>query len=127
MGRILLVEDTALVIKAITRLLQQAGHDIVTAERGDTGLALASSGAFDLAILDIWVPEINGLDLLRRLKEQQPQLPVLIISGGGAQPLEISTALAQVGGAAEVLFKPIEADVLLSAVARALGTASPSA
>jgi CheY-like chemotaxis protein len=35
MGRILLVEDTAMVIKAITRLLQQAGHDIVTAERGD--------------------------------------------------------------------------------------------
>jgi two-component system, chemotaxis family, chemotaxis protein CheY len=127
MGRILLVEDTALVVKAITRLLQQAGHDIVTAERGDTGLALAISGAFDLAILDIWVPGINGLDLLRRLKEQQPQLPVLIISGGGAQPLETSTALAQVIGAAEVLFKPIEADVLLSAVARALGNTSPSA
>jgi len=127
MSRILLVEDTALVVKAITRLLEQAGHDIVTAERGDTGLALAISDSFDLAILDIWVPEINGLDLLRRLKEQKPQLPVVIISGGGAQPLEISTALAQVGGAAEVLFKPIEADLLLTAVERAIGNTSLSA
>src|SRR3954471_4370809 len=124
MARILLVDDTPLVRKTLGRLLTDHGHDVTAAADGEEALEGEKTAGFDLAIGDIWMPRLDGHALLRRLHADRPELPVLVISGGGRKaPLEYSLAVAQMDGAAAVLVKPFEDDQLLAAVSRALAPA----
>lgn len=126
MKKILLVEDQPLVRKAVRGALEEGGYAVVEAADGADGLTAARGDAFDLAVVDIWMPRVDGIEFLKEVRGVHPGLPVVIISGGGpTAPLEVKAHLAQAHGAQEVLFKPFEDDELLETVARALNGGAP--
>lgn len=124
MRRILLVEDQPLVRKAVRGALEDAGFSVTEAGDGEEGLTAARKAKepFHLAIVDIWMPRVDGIEFLKQVRGIHADLPVVIISGGGPDaPLEVKAHLAQAHGAHEVLFKPFEDDELMAAVERAMG------
>ena len=121
MTRILIVDDVEAVRESMSAVLKKAGYDVTEAADGEQALATLSTQSFDLAIVDIWMPRKNGLSLLQEVRAQRSDIPIIIVSGGGpGAPLERSAALADIYGAAEVLFKPFENFELLDAVKGAL-------
>jgi len=83
MANILLVEDDADIAGLVSGGLHEVGHQVHRSETGDAGLKLASSGDFDLLIVDRMLPDMDGLALVRSLREQHSTTPVLILSGLG--------------------------------------------
>ncbi len=83
MTNILLVEDENDLADYIVRGLKQAGHQVQHATSGDKGLALASGGLFDLLIVDRMLPGLDGMSVVKRLREQSSKLPVLFLSNLG--------------------------------------------
>lgn len=80
-GRVLLVEDEQVVRTTAVRMLQMLGFEVDTAADGLEAVNKASAGNYDLAVLDLVMPKLHGKDAFVRLKELDPQLPVLIVSG----------------------------------------------
>ncbi len=121
MAKILVLDDDADVRQGISRFLRSLGHEVV--EAADGRAALKGEGAFatDLIITDINMPEVDGIEVILALRERNPHLPVIAISGGGRVPkgslLEDAGAL----GAVSTLPKPFELAELRRAVDLALG------
>ncbi|MFM0325437.1 response regulator transcription factor RqpR [Caballeronia glebae] len=82
MLRILLADDHAIVRRGVAQLLLERGvaSEVLEAETGMQALALAARRAPDVAMLDISLPDINGIDVLKRMKRESPRLPVLMFS-----------------------------------------------
>jgi two-component system OmpR family response regulator len=78
--RVLVVEDDAKIASFVVRGLKQAGYAVDHAPDGETGLALAESTDYDAAIVDIMLPKLDGLSLIRRLRAERRPIPVLILS-----------------------------------------------
>lgn len=124
MARILVVDDDAAVQMTIRLLLERAGHSVVTADDGRKGLALCRTGDFDLLFLDIFMPGMDGFETMRMVRQQHPQLPIIVISGrpisseADSSPdfLTMATKL----GAVSSLQKPFRPSDLLAAVAGCL-------
>ncbi|MGB9118643.1 response regulator [Bradyrhizobium sp.] len=129
MARILIIDDDGGVQATIRLLLERAGHSVVVASDGRKGLAVFDSGNFDLLFLDIFMPGMDGFETMRLVHQQQPLIPVVVISGNpilsGSGPdfLTMATKL----GAVSSLQKPFNPAELLAAVAGCLEAAkSPS-
>ena len=94
-------------------MLARAGHDVVEAADGMEGLAAVRARRPDLVVTDILMPNKEGIETIRELRREAPELPILVISGdpGSALYLEIATML----GARAALNKPFRhADLLLA-------------
>jgi CheY-like chemotaxis protein len=123
-ARILIVDDEPAVQVTIRLLLERAGHSVVTAGDGRNGLAIFAAEAFDLLFLDIFMPGMDGLETMRRVRQQQPLIPIIIISGNltpsdstsGPDFLSMATRL----GAVRSLQKPFKPAELLATVAGCL-------
>jgi CheY-like chemotaxis protein len=123
-AKILIVDDDSAVQATIRLLLERAGHSVVGASDGRKGLALFEAGDFDLLFLDIFMPGMDGIETMRRIHQQQPLIPIIVISGNpilgemGAGPdfLNMATKL----GAVSSLQKPFRPAALLAAVAACL-------
>jgi CheY-like chemotaxis protein len=92
MGKILLIEDEAGIRRTLTVSLMQEGYEVEPCENGLTGLSrlenhVEKGNSFDAVILDINLPDINGLKILRFLKEKHPGLPVVMITGYGDEAM----------------------------------------
>jgi CheY-like chemotaxis protein len=85
---ILCVDDDELVRNALTTLLSSFGYQVVTAESGAAALRLLGSHNVDLAIVDYNMPQMNGLALAREIKQLQPELPILLLTGDNVLPRE---------------------------------------
>jgi DNA-binding NtrC family response regulator len=94
MPRILVVDDEVNVRKLYTQELEDEGHEVVTASTGTEALHHIEGAAADLVILDIKLELENGLDVLRRMKEVQPDLPVILNSGYSTYRDDFSSWLA---------------------------------
>ncbi len=82
MASILVVEDHRLFVQALVRLLRDRGrHKVTAVASGEEALEKLPNGEFDLALLDVSLPGVNGIDLLPQIHERQPQLPCLMVSG----------------------------------------------
>ena len=116
MSRVLVVDDDASVRTVIAQALRRAGHDVMTADSlSAAGRALAS-GAPDVLVTDVVLPDGDGLDHARRVAERFPDLPVIVLSARNT----LSTAVrATEAGAYEYLPKPFDLDALTLAVAAA--------
>lgn len=101
------------------RLLRSAGLQVLTFNEAHAFLQHAEKNGLALAIIDIWMPETNGLAVQRKLLEMAPSTPVIVMTGRDA-PAMRSVALAQ--GAAAFFAKPFADEALLRAIRRALGT-----
>ena len=78
--RILIAEDEALLADGLTRSLREAGHAVDWVKSGAEADSALVTGEFDLLILDIGLPKLNGLEVLRRLRARRSDLPVLILT-----------------------------------------------
>ncbi|MBV6396109.1 MAG: Alkaline phosphatase synthesis transcriptional regulatory protein PhoP [Anaerolineales bacterium] len=116
-GRILIIDDEAALRQTLARILQRAGHTVSTAESGALGLSLLANTAFDLVHLDIRMPDMNGLEILKTIHASHPELPVILFT---AQP-DLNSALEALRlGASDYLLKPLQPEVLLERTRAAL-------
>ena len=101
--RILVIDDDAAIREACRRVLAKNGHQVESAESGAKGLAMFGNMAFDLVLLDLRMPDFDGMDVLSQLKEQDPKALIIVISGHGS----VETAVAAMKlGAFDFLSKP---------------------
>ena len=123
--RILVVEDETQLSIHIARALGRAGHEVETRADGAEGLAIANSTAYDLIVLDVNLPSLDGFTLLKRLREAKNHTRVLLLTARGDVTDRVSGLKA---GADDYLTKPFAMDELLARV-EALGrrTATPDA
>ncbi|MGC4040862.1 MAG: response regulator transcription factor [Flavobacterium sp.] len=105
MKKILLVEDEAHVVSFIKKGLSEEGFEVSVAFEGKTGLQLALENQFDLIILDIMLPEMNGLDVCKAIRAENQQVPVLFLTALGT-PENIVLGLEN--GADDYLVKPFK-------------------
>jgi two-component system response regulator HydG len=116
-GRILLVDDEQGARQALAEALRQVGLEVLSASDAFEALKLADEQAPDLTITDLMMPGMNGIDLLRALRQRDPEAQVLLMSGFR----EVETAVeAMREGALHFLCKPIDVDGLLTTVTKAL-------
>ena len=127
LARILVVDDDGAVQMTVRLLLERAGHSVVTADDGRKGLALCQTGDFDLLFLDIFMPGMDGFETMRMVRQQQPQLPIIVISGRPISSEADTTpdflTMATKLGAVSSLQKPFRPADLLAAVTGCLGAA----
>jgi DNA-binding response OmpR family regulator len=111
--RILIVEDEARILTFVARALRAEGWTVSVAENGATGLTAAVANPFDLVVLDLLLPGMDGLELLRELRARKPDLPVLILSARN----DLETKLRGFKlGADDYLVKPFSLSELLARV-----------
>src|SRR5215510_8571285 len=115
--RLLLVEDDPRVARLVERGLTEAGHDVQVAHDGMAALALAEGGGYELIVLDVLLPELDGLTVCRRLREQGLRTPILMLTARDAVPDRVRGLDA---GADDYLVKPFALEELQARV-RALG------
>jgi DNA-binding response OmpR family regulator len=101
--RILLVEDEDKVAKVVTRALQEERLAVDLARNGNEGLDLAVSNPYDLVILDLMLPDLDGTELIRRLRRSNTEVPVLVLTARDAVSDKIRNFEA---GADDYLTKP---------------------
>ncbi|MDP6787514.1 MAG: response regulator [Rhodospirillales bacterium] len=116
MARILVIDDEELVRFTLRKYLVSAGHSVVEAKDGLEGLALQKSDPCDLVITDIIMPEKEGLETILALRQDDPDLPIIAISGGGRDGYTDYLEVARPFGANRSLAKPFTQDDLLGAV-----------
>src|SRR6266850_7468903 len=114
---ILVVDDEAGIRSSVRGILADEGYRVLEAEDGRGALQLIAAERPRLVIVDIWMPEMDGIELLRRIRDSDPMTPVIVISGHG----NIETAVTATKlGAFDFIEKPFSLDGLLHVVDRAL-------
>jgi len=109
-GHILIIDDEATLRQTLARILQRAGLEVTTASSGQEGLAYLERQFFDLVYLDIRMPDMNGLEALKVMHAQFPDLPVVLFT---AQP-DLNSALEALReGASDYLLKPLQPKALI--------------
>ncbi|HZP43560.1 MAG TPA: UDP-3-O-acyl-N-acetylglucosamine deacetylase [Candidatus Binatia bacterium] len=117
---ILVVDDEEQIRHTLRGVLADEGFEVLEATNGRTALELLEHAVPRLAIVDIWMPEVDGIELVRRMRSRAPSVPIIVISGHGT----IETAVRVIRlGAFDFLEKPFPLDALLNVVDRALGEA----
>lgn len=101
--RIMIVDDEVYVAKMLAESVSLQGHEVIVAGSGQEGLFLLGQGPVDAVFLDIVMPRVSGIEVLRRIRETQPALPVIVITGN-ASANEINEARRL--GVTDVIEKP---------------------
>ena len=111
--RVLVVDDDAAIRRTLDRTLSVAGFQVTTVTDGNRALRTLDGDVFDLLIVDIYMPDMDGIGLLRELRRRKDRTPVLVVSGGGESPHamdpEGALTVARAFGAT-VLAKPFGVD-----------------
>ncbi len=120
MSSIIVIDDDPQINSLLKDVLEFEGYHVITAQRADEGLHHLEGATVDLVITDVLMPEKEGLETIRELRDRYPQTKILAISGGltksGVDVLEIAKRL----GANHVLRKPFDVQDLLNGVRRLL-------
>ena len=120
MARILIIEDEPQMRGMIEQVLIRAGHEVLTASDGKAGLDLFRDQMPDLVITDILMPEVDGLEIIRSLRREFPDLKIIAMSGGGETGRLQYLPEAREFGADIALSKPFDPAVLTAEVKRLL-------
>ena len=119
-ARILIVDDDPLVPRTLRILLRKHGHDVETAESPRIAFERLAKESFDLVISDINMPEINGFEVLKRIKQDRPSTEVILLTGYGTIENAVRGMKA---GAFDYITKPVLDDEMVVVVERALESA----
>jgi len=111
--RLLVIEDEVRIRSFLSRGLEAEGFHVDVEDDGSAGLTRALSGAYDLVVLDLLLPGLDGLALLRELRQGRPELPVLILSARSDLPTKLRSFEL---GATDFLPKPFSLDELIARV-----------
>ena len=115
--RILVVDDEEIVRTSCSRTLAPAGFDVRLARNGVEGMNMLKEEAFDLVLTDLKMPDMDGIEVLRKIKESWPAVEVIIITGYQT----VDTAVKAIKlGAFDYIEKPFTPDALITAVSKAL-------
>ena len=121
MNSILVIDDDSAILSVLQQMLEGAGYHVFVATDGREGEALYRDNKIDLLITDMIMPEQEGLQTIRSLKKDFPDIKVIAMSGGGINDGSGYLDLAKHMGASSVLSKPIRIAELLQAVKDVLG------
>ncbi|HSC85449.1 MAG TPA: PAS domain S-box protein [Pseudomonas sp.] len=127
--RILAADDVPQNIELLSLVLQRLGHQVITATNGEEALAAFFAGRFDLLLMDVQMPRVDGLEASRRIRrhEQANGLPPTPIIALTASVLEQDRLAAREAGMDGFASKPLEIDKLLAEIAAVIGLATPAA
>jgi len=117
MPTVLVADDNRGFAELLRALLEDAGHNVVTAYSGLAAIAAVEQNRVDAAVLDVLIPEISGDAVAQRLRQSQPDLPIALMTGSGADFTK--------GSGLPVLHKPFTKEDLIDMVDRLL-SANPS-
>ena len=116
-GSILVIDDEAEIREGLELLLSSEGYSVSSAETGESGLARLAQEPYDLLLLDVSLPDRNGLELLREIRQRDAQLPIVLITAYGSIDM---ARQAFKSGAQDYITKPWSNDELLAQVALAV-------
>ena len=115
--KILVIDDEAGIRSSLRGILEDEGFAVTTTDTGETGLEILKNENFDLVLLDIWLPQMSGLDVLEKIKTSEDNSQVVMISGHGS----ITTAVkATKLGAFDFLEKPLSLEKVVLTIKNAL-------
>ncbi|HPS57232.1 MAG TPA: sigma-54 dependent transcriptional regulator [Spirochaetota bacterium] len=117
MAAILIVDDEPNIINSITHILQDEEHTVFSAANGEDAMTLLKKHNPDLVILDVWLPDLDGIDLLGSMKKIKPDTAAIMISGHGSIDIAVRSTRM---GAFDFLEKPPSLDRLVTSVNNAL-------
>ena len=114
--RVLLIDDEKVFVDSLTKVLTRRGMEVQSALDGYSGLQLLGREGFDVIVLDLRMPGMDGLATLKAFREQDTLTPVILLTGA-IDLKQVSQSLQE--GAAEVLLKPCPVETLVSAIENA--------
>lgn len=114
--KILVVDDEPMIVESVSYNLKQEGYDVMTATDGETGLKLAENGDFDLILLDLMLPGMDGMEICRTLRKTS-EIPIIMLT---AKEGEIDRVLGLELGADDYVTKPFSMRELMARVKRVL-------
>lgn len=122
LSKILLIDDDREVRLSIRTVLESVGHEVIDCASAAEGMSAAKNNAFDAAIVDLILPDVDGLEVISEMRKNLPNLKVIAISGGGEMLKKSYLPVAEAFGAIASLEKPFEAQTLIDAVNNAVAT-----
>jgi DNA-binding NtrC family response regulator len=116
-ARILVVDDEDDLRKLLTHFVSGAGYEVTAAEDGEQALEQLRKGAYDLALLDIMMPNMNGIELLKQIRQQSPGTKAIMLTGY----TDLKNAMeAREFGARDFISKPFKMEDVLETIKRVL-------
>ncbi|PTY08346.1 response regulator [Opitutaceae bacterium EW11] len=122
MARLLVVDDDLSLRNMLTQALSRHGHAVTQASNGREAWMQLQVGTFDLVLMDLIMPDVEGLETIRRMRSAGTRTKVLAMSGGGRSGTENILKMAHMLGASETIEKPFTAQELMAVVDRMLAT-----
>ena len=113
MSKILVVEDESAMAAGLKHNLEFEGYEVDVAKTGVEGLKMAQNSPYDLMLLDVMLPELSGFDVLKQLRQEQKDLPIIMLT---AKSEEIDKVLGLEMGADDYVTKPFGVRELLARV-----------
>ena len=113
MGRVLLVEDDLAIAQPLARALEREGHAVQIAAEGKSALAQVRAGNQDLVVLDLGLPDLDGLEVCRTLRSEDARLPILILTARGS---EMDVVVGFEMGADDYVSKPFRSKELMARI-----------
>lgn len=115
-AKVLLVDDEEDFLKTLAERLETRGLKVVTATNGEKALAKIENETYDLIVLDLAMPGLDGIETLKRIKARQPDSEIIMLSGQGSIRTSIE---AMKLGACDFLQKPVDINELMSKIGEA--------
>lgn len=116
MAKVLAVDDEPQILTALSRGLKRAGHEVIVARTAEDGLTAAASASPEVVLLDLRLPDLDGIEVVRRLRTWT-QVPIVLLSGSGSERARVAALDA---GADDFVDKPFSMDELRARVAALL-------
>jgi CheY-like chemotaxis protein len=126
MARILIVDDDQRLREATRAMLEEEGHEIIEAADGIEAQRLHLVEQVEVIVCDMFMPRQDGIETIRALRRDFPELKIVAVSGGGYSGAIDVLRMARLMGATEVLSKPYSRAALVGAIARATLASPPT-
>jgi CheY-like chemotaxis protein len=128
MARILVIDDQAAVLETVRTVLEFLGHTVLATTRAHDGIAAVQNERFDLLMVDIFMPDMDGIETITTVRQHRPDLPVIVMSGSSVvattAPAPDFLAMAtKLGGSIRALRKPFKRAELIAALDSCLNSA----
>lgn len=118
MATILVVDDETDFARLVAESLRRINHEVMVASNGRDGLQLLARAKFDVVVCDLFMPDMDGIEMLKQLRTTQPDLPVITMTGGFMGSTYPFTKVVELLGADHVLEKPFPLAQLHSVIAK---------